>query len=81
MAAWAKAIHDIKTDTKAARKHLIKNTFTPPNIAPTIPMVNYTMVRDLTAQNLKDFQAFIDFANKAGVLKSTVDVKKYLKQY
>ncbi len=80
-AAWAKAIHDIKTDTAAARKHLIKNTFTPPDIAPTIPMVNYTMVRDLTPQNLKNFQAFIDFANKAGVLKSTVDVTKYLKKY
>ncbi len=80
-AAWAKAIHDIKTDTAAARKHLIKNTFTPPDIAPTIPMVNYTMVRDLTPRNLKNFQAFIDFANKAGVLKSTVDVTKYLKKY
>jgi NitT/TauT family transport system substrate-binding protein len=80
-AAWAKAVHDIKTDTAGVRKHLIKNTFTSPEIAPTIPMVNYTMVKDLTPKNIANFQAFIDFAHQAKVLKSTVDVKKYLKKY
>jgi len=79
--AWAKAIADIKSDEAGVRKHLIKNTFTPVNVAPTIPMVNYTMVRDLTAANLKDFQDFIDFAHKVNVLKQKVDVTKYLKKY
>ena len=50
-------------------------------MAPTIPMVNYTMVRDLTESNLKDFQDFIDFAHKVNVLKQKVDVTKYLKKY
>ena len=80
-AAWAKAIHDIKTDTAGVRKHLIKNTFTSPKVAPTIPMVNYTMVKDLTPKNIKNFQAFIAFAHKAKVLKANVDVTKYLKKY
>ncbi len=53
----------------------------PPAVAPTIPMVNYTMVRDLTEANLKDFQDFIDFAHKVNVLKQKVDVTKYLKKY
>ena len=80
-AAWAKAIHDIKTDTAGVRKHLIKNTFTSPKVAPKIPMVNYTMVKNLTPKNIKSFQAFISFAHKAKVLKSDVDVTKYLKKY
>ena len=80
-AAWAKAIQDIKTDTAGVRKHLIKNTFTSAKVAPTIPMVNYTMVKNLTPKNIKNFQAFITFAHKAKVLKSDVDVTKYLKRY
>ena len=80
-AAWAKAIADIKNDTAAVRKHLIKNTFTSPAVAPTIPMVNYQMAKDLSDKNVKDFQSFIDFATDAGVLKSKVDVSKYLKTY
>ena len=79
--AWSKAIADIKSDEAGVRKHLIKNTFTPANVAPTIPMVNYTMVRDLNQANLKDFQDFIDFAHKVNVLKQKVDVTKYLKKY
>jgi hypothetical protein len=50
-------------------------------VAPTIPMVKYTMVSDLTSANLKDFQAFIDFARKVNVLKQKVDVTRYLKKY
>ena len=80
-AAWAKAIHDIKTDTAGVRKHLIKNTFTSPKIAPTIPMVNYTMIKDLTPKNIKNFQALITFAHKVKVLRKDVDVTKYLKIY
>jgi len=80
-AAWAKAIHDIKNDSKGVRKHLVKNTFTSAEIAPIIPHVNYTMVKDLTAKNIANFQKFIDFAHTAGVLKTKVDVKKYLKKY
>lgn len=80
-AAWAKAIKDIKNDTAAVRKHLIKNTFTSAKVAPTIPMVNYTMIKNLTPKNIKNFQAFISFAHKAKVLKSDVDVTKYMKKY
>lgn len=80
-AAWAKAVSDIKNDTKNVRQYLVKNTFTSPAIAPLIPMVNYTMIKDLTDKNMANLQKFIDFAVTAKVLKSKIDVKKYLKKY
>ena len=63
------------------RKHLVKNTFTPPALAPTVPLVKFVMVNDLSAQDRGEFQTFIDFASKSGILKKKVDTAKYLKSF
>jgi NitT/TauT family transport system substrate-binding protein len=80
-AAWGKAVNFINTEPKEARKHLLKNTFTPPDVVDTVPMILYVMAKDLTAKDKADFQKFIDFSVKAGTLEKPIDVAKYLKAY
>lgn len=80
-AAWAKAVNLINTDPKDARKHLLNNTFTPPDVVDTVPMIRYYMVRDLTDKDKADFQKFIDFSVQTGTLPEKVDVTKYLQAY
>jgi NitT/TauT family transport system substrate-binding protein len=80
-AAWAKATHLINTDPQEARKHLIKNTFTPADVADTVPMIRYYMAGELTAKDKADFQKFIDFSVQTGTLPEKVDVTKYLQVF
>jgi NitT/TauT family transport system substrate-binding protein len=77
-AAWLKAIDFINTSPKEARKYLAKNTFTPDSVVETVPLVKFTKITDLTAQNKAEFQKFIDFATTSGILSQKVDVTKYL---
>lgn len=78
--AWGKALADIANDDNA-RSHLVKNTFTPPDLAPTMPMVKFVMVADLDDGDRAEFQKFIDFAAENGILESKVDTSKYLKSF
>jgi NitT/TauT family transport system substrate-binding protein len=80
-AAWAKAVDLINTNPDEARKHLLKNTFTPADVVDTVPMIRYFMVKDLTAKDKADFQKFIDFSVKMGTLEKPVDVTQYLKAF
>lgn len=77
-AAWGKAIEYIKANPDDARKYLVGNTLTPPDIAPLIPMVGFTMVKDLTPANVAEFQKFIDFSSDNKILSEKVDVTKFL---
>ncbi len=79
-AAWGRALKDIASDD-SVRKHLVKNTFTPADLAPTMPLVKFVMVGDLSADDRKEFQTFIDFASNNGILKEKVDTAKYLKAF
>jgi NitT/TauT family transport system substrate-binding protein len=80
-AAWEKAARLINENPKEARRHLVKNTFTPEDVVDTVPMVRYFMAKDLTAKDKADFQKFIDFSVKAGTLTEPVDVTKYLQSF
>jgi NitT/TauT family transport system substrate-binding protein len=80
-AAWEKAVRLINENPKEARKHLLKNTFTPEDVVDTVPMIRYFMAKDLTAKDKADYQKFIDFSVKAGTLTEKVDVTKYLQAY
>ena len=80
-AAWSKAIDYIKKDPAAARKHLAKNTLTPDNVVDTVPMLGYTMVKDMSPKQLGYLQTFSDFGTSIGVVPEKVDVKKYLKTF
>jgi len=77
-AAWHKAMNLINTNPQEARKHLIKNTFTPDDVVDTVPMIRYFAPKDLTAKDKADFQKFIDFSTQTGTLTEKVDVSKYL---
>ena len=78
--AWDRALADIKSD-ESVRKHLVKNTFTPDDIAPTVPLVNFVMVKDLSDGDKAEFQQFIDFVSDNGVLPEKVDTAKALKNF
>ena len=59
---------DQRATRKEARKHLVKNTFTPEDVVDTVPMIRYFMAKDLTAKDKADYQKFIDFSVKTGTL-------------
>jgi NitT/TauT family transport system substrate-binding protein len=80
-AAWAKAVQLINSNPQEARKHLLKNTFTPEDVVDTVPMIRYYMAGDLTAKDKADFQKFIDFSVQTGTLPEKVDVTKYLQVF
>jgi NitT/TauT family transport system substrate-binding protein len=80
-AAWEKAVRLINENPNEARKHLIKNTFTPDDVIETVPMIRYFMAKDLTDKDKADYQKFIDFSVKAGTLTEPVDVTKYLQAF
>jgi NitT/TauT family transport system substrate-binding protein len=75
--AWRKALKDIEQDP-TTRELLKGNTFTPPELAMTIPLPRMLMVDQLSVQDKKDFQKVIDFTIQSGVIKDPVDTGKYL---
>ena len=77
-AAWGKAVALINDNPAEARKHLLKNTFTPDDVVDTVPMIRYFMAKDLTAKDKADYQKFIDFSVKNGTLEKSVNVNDYL---
>jgi NitT/TauT family transport system substrate-binding protein len=79
--AWGKAVDLINNNPAEARKHLVKNTFTPDDVVDTVPMIRYFMAKDLTEKDKADYQKFIDFSVKAGTLEKQVNVTDYLKAF
>jgi NitT/TauT family transport system substrate-binding protein len=80
-AAWAKAVDFINNNPKDARQYLLKNTFTPPDVVDTVPMIKYVMAKDLTAKDKAAYQKFIDFSVTTGTLPEKIDVTKYLQAF
>jgi NitT/TauT family transport system substrate-binding protein len=80
-AAWEKAVRLINENPAEARKHLVKNTFTPEDVVDTVPMIRYFMAKDLSDKDKADYQKFIDFSVKTGTLEQKVDVTKYLQAF
>ena len=66
--AWAKALADGNNDPKA-RDLLAKHMNTAPEIAQTVPLSRYYI------------QKLTDMATEAGLVKSKIDVKTFLKRY
>lgn len=80
-AAWAKAVDFINANPAEARKHLLTNTFTPPDVVDTVPMIRYYMASELTPKDIDQFQTFIDFSVRTGTLPEKVDVTKYIQKF
>jgi NitT/TauT family transport system substrate-binding protein len=71
----------INDNPAEARKYLVKNTFTPDDVAATVPLVRFEMVSDLKPSDIADFQRFMDFSTKTGILPEKVDVSKFLARF
>jgi len=80
-AAWSKAIDYIRAEPAAARKHLAKNTLTPEDLVDVVPMLGYTMVKDMTPKQRSELQTFADFGNQIGVVPEKIDVMKFTKSF
>jgi NitT/TauT family transport system substrate-binding protein len=78
---WSKAIDFIRKNPGEARKYLAKNTLTPDDLVDSVPMLGYTMVKDMNAKQLDYLQKFTDFGTDIGVVPEKIDVKKYLKSF
>lgn len=78
--AWAKAIKDINNDTRV-RVFLVKHLNTSGEIAPTVPLPKFTMVKDMRPVDHQDFQKFIDVAVENGIIKERIEVKTMLKAF
>jgi NitT/TauT family transport system substrate-binding protein len=78
--AWAKALKDGNDDPKA-RDLLSAHMNTAPEIAQTVPLSRYFMVRDFSAAQTADFQKLVDLATEAGIVKSKIDVKTFMKTF
>jgi NitT/TauT family transport system substrate-binding protein len=77
-AAWARACETIRTDP-SVRSLLVQHMNTSAELAPTVPLVNFVMVRDLSPQDMADFQKFVDLAVAQGVVRDRIDVKSFLR--
>jgi NitT/TauT family transport system substrate-binding protein len=80
-AAWAKAIAFINANPDEARKHLLKNTFTPDNVVDMVPMLGYVMASDMSKEQIADLQALADFGASIGVIPDKVDASKFLQKF
>jgi NitT/TauT family transport system substrate-binding protein len=80
-AAWAKAIAFINANPNEARKHLLKNTFTPDNVVDMVPMLGYVMAADMSKEQIADLQALADFGASIGVIPEKVDATKFLQKF
>ena len=78
---WAKAIDYIRANPAAARKHLVKNTLTPEDLVDVVPMLAYTMTKDMTPKQRDELQKFADFGTQIGVVPEKIDVSKFVKAF
>lgn len=76
--AWARAIQDANTDA-STREYFVKYMNTSATVAPIVPMVKFTMVKDLKPGDLADFQRFVDLGVGFGVVKEKIDVNTFVK--
>jgi NitT/TauT family transport system substrate-binding protein len=79
--AWAEAIDFIRKNPEEARKYLAHNTLTPDDVVDLVPMLGYTMTKDMTPKQMSDFQKFVDFGTEIGVVPEKVDVTKFVKAF
>jgi NitT/TauT family transport system substrate-binding protein len=77
--AWSKACALITADAASVRPLLVQHMQTSAELAPTVPLVNFVMVRDLSPQDIADFQKFVDLAVAQGVVRNAIPVGSFLR--
>jgi len=79
--AWAAAIEFIRANPEEARKYLAHNTLTPDDLVELVPMLGYTMTKDMTPKQVGELQKFVDFGTGIGVVPEKVDVTRFIKAF
>ncbi len=77
--AWSRACEVIRGDAASVRPLLVRHMQTSAELAPTIPLVNFRMVKDLSAEDLADFQKFVDLAVQQGVVRDRIEVRSFVR--
>lgn len=72
--AWFRGVADVQTDPMV-RDYLVSDMNVPEAVKDDVPLAHFVAVRDLTEDQIADFQAFIDIGVSFGVVPSAVDVK------
>ena len=74
IAAYRRAIEEIRRDPQDVRRYLAGYTAIKGNIAQKVPLVSYKMYDEMSASDLADFQKFFDFMTRKKVFKGKVEV-------
>lgn len=72
--AWAKAIKDANEDPTA--RDLLSGMKVPESLTATVPLAHFTMVSDMTKEELGEFQTFIDIGVDLGVVAKKIDASE-----
>jgi len=81
MAAWNDALDFIAQKPTEARQTLLKYTPTAPEIVNDVPLVLFSKLSDVSQADIDNFQKYIDFSVKIGVIPGAVDVRRYIVKF
>ncbi|MET0971471.1 MAG: hypothetical protein ABWY18_19900, partial [Tardiphaga sp.] len=81
VAAWDEALDFIKQKPAEARQTLLKYTPTAPEIVNDVPLVLFSKLSDVSEADIDNFQKYIDFSVKIGVIPGAVDVRRYIVKF
>ncbi|QYU71082.1 ABC transporter substrate-binding protein [Leptolyngbya sp. 15MV] len=77
--AWRRACALIRAEPESVRPLLVAHMQTSAELAPIVPLVNFTMVKDMSATDIADFQTFVDIAVRQGVVRDPIQVGSFLR--
>lgn len=75
--AWKESITSVKTDM-ALRVRLMRRWNIPDDIAAAVPIPNFQMLRDFSAEDLIHLQDFVNFGVRENVLARRIDIFSFL---
>jgi NitT/TauT family transport system substrate-binding protein len=81
VAACDEAIDFIHQKPAEARQTLLKYTPTAPDIVNDVPLVLFSKISDVSPADIDNFQKYIDFSVKIGVIPGAVDVRRYIGKF
>lgn len=76
--AWRKAIADIEADAPGVRDLLVEHMNTPADVAAKLVILKAKMVKDMTEEEIAQFQAYVDFGVNSGLLQTPVKVTDFM---
>ena len=78
VAAYAKGVNYVRTQSAQARQYLKGYTAIEGALTSEVPMVGYTMYNEFTASDIAHYQKFFDLFTEKGVFTSRLMVESML---